>query len=244
MRTPRLLAGALAAVLSLALFDNSPAHSMAPADDPSATTLTGACYGGPGRVSFTVHPPADGTYQVEITARGLPDGSRWLVTPGADNTLLGVFRRVAVDGGWTIATQAPAPRNPDSVVYFGVDARERGDRGHRCLMYRPSSPVAGSATCENRLIDISLLYREQEDGSMLLRSRLFARPDSRWHLTLTASGAASRQVVEFDDWAGGQGGVRSQVVITGVENPRLRLVATNKDKGRCFIGLDPPDTNA
>jgi hypothetical protein len=159
-------------------------------------------------VSFTVHPPADGTYQVEITARGLPDGSRWLVMSAADNTLLGTFRRVAVDGGWTIATQAPAPRNPDNVTtYFEVGARERGDRGHSCSIYGPSSPILGAATCESRLIDISLLYREQEDGSMLLRSRLFARPDSRWHLTLTASGVASHQVVEFDDWAGSQGGL-------------------------------------
>jgi hypothetical protein len=141
-----------------------------------------------------------------------------LVTPAADNTLLGTFRRVAVDGGWTIATQAPAPRNPDNVsTYFEVGARERGDRGHSCSIYGPSSPILGAATCESRLIDIALLYREQEDGSMLLRSRLFVRPDSRWHLTLTASGVASQQVVEFDDWAGSQGGLRSQVVITGVE---------------------------
>ena len=70
---------------------------------------------------------------------------------------------------------------------------------------------------------------------------VFARPDSRWHLTLTATGAASRQVVEFEDRVRGGEDLRSQVVITGVNDPRPRLVASNKDQGRCFIGLDPPN---
>jgi hypothetical protein len=62
---------------------------------------------------------------------------------------------------------------------------------------------------------------------------------SHWHLKLTAVGAASRQVVEFDDRAGKRGAVRSRVVITGVKDPRLRMVATPDSRGPCRIGLNP-----
>jgi hypothetical protein len=107
----------------------------------------------------------------------------------------------------------------------------------------PSSPVVGVADCNNRRLHIALLVRHRDDGSTVVRSFIvFARPDSRWHLTLTASGAAGRQVVDFDDRASRREDfVGSRVVINGVDNPRLRLVASNKDQGRCFIGLDPPN---
>jgi hypothetical protein len=47
--------------------------------------------------------------------------------------------------------------------------------------------------------------------------------------------------VDFSDLANKGAAVRSRVVLTGIEDPRLRLVARNTDQGRCFIGLNPPN---
>jgi hypothetical protein len=61
---------------------------------------------------------------------------------------------------------------------------------------------------------------------------------------VTATGAAGRQVVDFDDRAGRrQGLVRSRVVHTGLQDPRVRVVASNEDYGRCFIKLNPPNAS-
>jgi hypothetical protein len=247
MRLSRFLAGALAALLSVALLGTPPAQAVALAGDPLATTVTGACAGGPGRVSLTVHAPAAGRYRVEVTGRGLAEESRWTVGVFQEGETQGGgkdFRRVAVAGGWTVVTRFPVPADPKDFVYFSVDTRERGDRRHRCsLLSVPSSPAVGVADCNNRRLDIALLVRQRDDGSTVVRSFIvFARPDSRWHLTLTASGAAGRQVVDFDDRASRREDfVGSRVVINGVDNPRLRLVASNKHQGRCFIRLDPPN---
>lgn len=247
MRLSRFLAGALGAVLSVALVGSATALAVAPGGDPLATSVTGACAGGPGRVSLTVHPPTDGSYRVVVAARGLAEGSRWtvdLIKVSQTSQRYRDFRRVAVDGGWMVATRFPAPAESEDDVYFDLRAGERGDRRHSCLVLNsPASPVAGLAECNNQRLDIVVLARQRDDGSTVVRFFIEgARPDSRWHLTLTATGAASRQVVEFEDRASSREGVvRSRVVITGVEDPRLRLVASNKDQGRCFIGLDPPN---
>ena len=248
MRTPRLLAGVLAALLSVALVGAAPTQAVA-LGDPSATTVTGACTGGPGRVSLVVHPTAGGRYVVEVNTRGLAEGSRWtgqVSQRGDAEARTRDFRRVAVDGGWTVVTRFPATAGSDDDVFFGVDARERGDRGHHCyVLNSPASPVAGLAECNKLGIEIVVLAHEREDGSTAVRSLIFdVRPNSRWHLTVTATGAAGRQVVDFDDRAGRrQGLVRSRVVHTGLQDPRVRVVASNEDYGRCFIKLNPPNAS-
>ncbi len=243
MRTSHFVAGVLTAVLSMALVGLAPAHAQVPAADPMATTVTGACAGGPGRMSVTVHAPADGRHRVEVTARGLEEGSRWTVfvyQEGDDHGGFKEFRRVAVDGAWTVATRFQAV-DLGGEAYFDVSARERGNRSHGCpVTNQPASPVVGLTECNRRAI--AMLARELDDGSTLVRSFVFpARAGSKWQLTLTAVGMGSRQVVDFNDYAGRRGFVMSRVVITGVKDPRLRLVATNPNGRRCFIGVDPPN---
>jgi hypothetical protein len=60
---------------------------------------------------------------------------------------------------------------------------------------------------------------------------------------LAATGPGSRQVVDFDDQAGRfEVEVGSRVVIEGVNDPRLWLVATSATGGdRCVLGLNPPN---
>lgn len=245
MRNFRLWGGALVAGLSLALVGGSPAHAVAPVTDPLATTVTGACAGGPGRMSLAVHLPAAGKYRVEVTARGLEEGSRWalqVVQEGDETSRVKDFRRVAVDGRWTVMTQFPASAGAErGEVFFNGLARERGDRGHSCfLLSLPGSPASGASTCNSDRAFVGLFARQRDDGSTVVDSLVFgARRDSRWHLTLTAIGAASRQMVEFDDYAERGGVVDSRVVFDGVRDPRLRLVATHEERGRCLIGLDP-----
>ncbi len=244
MTTMRRLAGVLAAVLLLGVV---PAHA-APAEDPQATAVTGACYGGPGRLSLTVHPPAaaGGTYQVDVTARRLAEGSRWLIGLEQETSNEGgaekEFRRVADGGGWTVTAEfpSPAPGDEDEVLFF-VSANERGAPRHGCLVLNsPASPVGGFSYCNNRRGVVVMVARELEDGSTLVRSVIYVgRPHSRLHLELTATGAASRQAVEFDDQAGKRGAVKSRVVFEGVKDPRLWLVATNGNGRRCILGLNP-----
>ncbi len=241
MRLPRPLAGLFAFALSVALVGLAPAQALVPDVDPLATTVTGACSGGPGRLALTVHPPNAGSYRVEVTARGLVEGSRWIgevVQEGEERSRVKDFRRVAVDGGWTFMTQFPAAGGAEA--FFNAFAQERGARSHSCFVL--TVPPFGVSLCNNQRNFIALFARERDDGSTVIGSLILnARPDSRWHLTLTATGAVSREVVEFDDRAGRRGAVRSRVVLTGIADPRLRLLATNKDRGRCFIGLDPPN---
>jgi hypothetical protein len=237
------LAGVLAAVLLVGVV---PAHAEAPAEDPRATSVTGACFGGPGRLSLTVHPPAaaGGTYQVDVTARRLVDGSRWVIGVAQETNDAGGaekdFRRVADGGGWTVTAEFPSPAAGDQTVFY-VSAYEHGARGHICyVLNSPASPVGGLSRCNNLGREVVMLARELDDDSTLIRSILLdVAPNSRWHLELAATGAASRQVVEFDDRAGKRGYVWSRVVIEGVKDPRLRLVATNQKGGRCFLRLNP-----
>ena len=241
----RFLAAALASLLSVALVGGSPAYAVAPAGGPLSTTVVGACSGGPGRVSLAVQPTAGGGYRVEVTARSLAEGSRWAVSvvKVAADARFKDFRRVAIGGGWTVATRFPAPADPDDGLYFFLDAQKRRDDGHRCVVFNsPAAPVAGQVECNHRRLNVALLAHQRDDGATVVRSFIFgARPDSHWQLTLTATGAAERQVVDFDDRAGTRANsVRSRVVLTGVHDPRLRLVASNKDQGRCLIGVDPP----
>ncbi len=183
---------------------------------------------------------------MEVTAHGLAEGSRWTGQVGQESDSGSRdkgFRRITVDGGWTVETRFPATGESEhGEVLFSVGAHERGDRSHTCfVLNKPASPVVGFAECSQRRV-IALLARELDDGSTLVRSYVGpARADSKWHLKLTAVGTGSRQVVEFDDRAGNRGAVLSRVVITGVKDPRLRLVATNENGRRCFIGVDPPN---
>lgn len=159
--------------------------------------------------------------------RGLAEGSRWAVHVGqrGGDTVAepNELRRVAVDGKWTVATRFPAPADPEDDSYFVGFAQERRDGTHGCVVFNsPASPAAGLAQCNARP-RIVMSACERHDGSTLVRSVVFGvRRDSRWHLTLTATGAAGGQVLNFDDRAGRRGElVRSRVVITGVEDPRL-----------------------
>jgi hypothetical protein len=136
-------------------------------------------------------------------------------------------------------TKFPASANHEQgEAFFGGFARERGNRHHVCFLL--GSPTFGVSTCNNDRAFVALSIRERDDGSTMVETLVVGvRRDSRWRLRLSATGAASRQVVDFDDHDTGGGIVESRVVFTGVQDPRLRLVASNKDQGRCLIGLDP-----
>lgn len=246
----RLPVGVLAALLSFALIGMLPAQGAPAAADPLATTVSGACFGGPGRLALTVTPPAvaDGRYQVHVIARGLDDGSRWAVGLVEEATeARKEFRRVAVQGTWTVTTQFRSPGDGDGdEVLFTVFAHERGAKSHACdVLNSPASPIGGLSACNKAAGDgfIILLARELDDGSVRVRSLIFTdlRRKSPWHLTLKATGATSRQVVEFNDRAGGLDVVRSRVVLTGVDDPRLRMVATSQNGASCLIGVNPPN---
>ena len=242
------MAGVFAAVLSLALVGMAPAPALAPVSGPLTTTVSGACSGGPGRLSVTTHPPANREYRVEITARGFVDGTRWRgVVADAQSK---IFRRVAVDGGWTVDLMLPNPPPSDDEgndVDPVVRAWERGNRSHECEIWITPAPREGAATwgetlCNSRTRYITLSARKLENGSTRVSGYVDGPPDAKWHLKMAATGASSRQVVEFELRANRGGNVQASATFTGVEDPRLRFVAANEDRGRCFVGLDPANT--
>jgi hypothetical protein len=225
----RLRAGLLAAVVAITLVGLPAVPAAGGVADPLATTVAGGCVGGPGRVSLTVHPPAapGGSYRVQVTARRLEEGSRWVVQLSKEDEDGGTeeVRRIAVEGGWTVTTRFPTHAADDGdQTRFRLWANERVTGFYAChLLISPARPVSGMAPCKNRQRHIVMLTRELDDGSVLVRSIVAAvRPDLRWHLKLTATGAETRQVVDFDARAGKRGDVRSRVEINGVEDPRLR----------------------
>lgn len=247
MKLSRLTTGALAALLSLTSIGFAPARAVAPVAHPSATTVTGACYGGPGKVSFEVIPrSAAEQYEVEVTARGLDEGSRWLIDLDLETSAGGGsrdYRREAVNGGWSIRARFAAPDSDADEVVVYLSAYARGSASHACFLLNiPTSPVAaGVSTCNNPRRSVALTARELADGSTVVRPYVFeVRRDSRWHLRLTATGSGSRQVVDFDASAR-KGAVTSRVTLTGVENPRLKLIASSRTGGTCRMGFNPPD---
>jgi hypothetical protein len=238
----RRRAGTVATLATVVLASMAPAAAIPPTADPRATTVTGACYGGPGRLSLTVLPPVAGEdIQVRATARGLTSGSPWIIGMESEDGSgrEREFRRVAVDGRWTVRAQFQPPGEPQPAV-FVVSAYQRGEPRSGCfVLTSTASPEGGLTTCDNPERLAIVVAREQDDGSVLIRSLLFGmRPGTAWHLTLAATGAGFRQGVEFDDYASRRGTVRSRVVMQGVDNPRLWLVARNDNGGRCVIGVN------
>jgi hypothetical protein len=141
-------------------------------------------------------------------------------------------------------TDFPAATNPEEDESFFVytDELSLAKRFHDCQAYmQPGSSAYGATTCNNLFRFVDLLARDLDDGSTVVRSTVSpAGHGSVWHLTLTATGEASRQVVQYDELASRRDGVlRSRVVIAGVENPRLHLVAANSDRARCRIAVNP-----
>ena len=250
MSIGRRRASVIAAAVAYGLLGVGPVHAAVAPSDPLATTVTGACYGGPGFVSLTVGAPVDGTRAVSLTGRGFEEGSRWAITLGMENydgpdRPDREFRRAAVDGRWTVTTRFKAAAD-NEVVFEGL-AEERGARRHGCfVLTSPAAPVGGIAESCKRSVDrarlAAMVARVRDDGSVVVRSFLLGvRPESRWHLRLAANGAGARQVVDFDDQAGRRGLVFSRVVFQGVTDPRLWLVAGGPGGDRCVIGLNPAD---
>ncbi len=220
------------------------AQSVAQRTDPGATTLSAPCYGGPGWMFFTVHPPAaDGTYQVDVTARRLVEGSRWKIAIELDASEEEdqQFRRRAVNGEWSVTTQVAGPSDGDQAL-FQAGAKEVGAR-HRCLLFNsPSNPTGGIAPCNSPRRAAIIVARRLDDDTVRVVFFIFDnRASATWHLELTAKGAGTTQTVAFDDLTNKRRILRSRVDLQGVDNPRLRMVATRTDGRQCRVRLNPPN---
>jgi hypothetical protein len=220
--------------------------------DPTATTVTGDCWGGPGRMTFTVHArtTAD-TYKLDVRSRRMVDGSRWNVSMLSEQLPEpepGVFHRRVRDGGWA-ATIELGPRRGDGLAYFEAFARERGAR-HGCLLWLRlgSAEPRATAECGNR--DpftgderLAVLTAQRLDESTLgLRFDLYEdRRPRTWHIVFSARGDRTRRTVTFNGRTDRRGHLTASVKLRRIDNPRLRVVASRARAPRCAIGLNPSD---
>jgi hypothetical protein len=220
-----------------------PAAAAAPPAEPDTAAVRSTCIG-PGRVAMTVAPSdTAGSVDLELRATGLPDGTRWqgdLSAMSETDEDSREFRRVAVDGGWTVrATLAEAGREG---AYFGVAFSRRTGT---CLVGVVSPrPAVALSLCAARFIPMLLARYRPADDTMVVRFWGSSRPGSRWDIELRATTTESAQAVEASLVAGPRGVMRARATLRGVDDPRLRVVATGPAGGRCALHLDPVDVTA
>ena len=90
--------------------------------------------------------------------------------------------------------------------------------------------VYGLSFCSAVVIQ-TLAVRHNAEGALVLRYLQTARPDSIWPLEARATGADHAASVVVDDRASRRGYVISRVIVDGVDDPRLFLLATGKRAG-------------
>jgi hypothetical protein len=221
-----------------------PAAAAAPPADPDTAAVGSTCIG-PGRVAMTASPSdAAGSVDLEMRATGLTDGTRWegsLTATDDTGEDSRDFRRVAVDGGWLVRATLSAPEPGPEASFSGIAfARHEST----CLVSLYPRPTVALSACSQHLVAILLArYRAAED-LLVVRFWGLGRPDSRWNVELRATTTSSAQAVAVGLTAGPRGWLRARTSLRGVDDPRLRVVATGPDGGRCALHLDPVDVTA
>jgi hypothetical protein len=196
-------------------------------------------------MTVSVSPAPNGAYKVDVSARRLADESRWAVVIIAETSSDGSeqqFRRRADAGGWTLRTMVTGLANDEPPTFF-VLANQRHSQHWCAIIDAPRNPAFGASLCSNKFRVTVLSARELEDGSWALLFFVEVRPETRWHLRLTATGTNEEVVTEFDDRASQRGTLQARVVVDGVANPRFRMRAVSAAGTRCDIGLNPADAS-
>jgi hypothetical protein len=219
------------------------AAAAAPPADPDTAAVGSTCVG-PGRVAMTVSPSdAAGSVDLEMRATGLRDGTRWegvLSALSETDDDSREFRRVAVDGEWTVrATLSETGREG---AYYGMAFSRRNST---CLVAEMfPRPAVALSFCASSFIPMLLARYRPADDTLVVRFWGSSRPGSRWNIELRARTTESAQAAEVGLVAGPRGGMRARITLRGVDDPRLSVVATSPSGGRCALHLDPVDVTA
>lgn len=256
LRTMRLLGLAAAAVCLAALLPG-PVGAAAPPTtgdrldpDPGTMTLRGRCLGG-GRVKLTVREPADdGSAAVEVDVRNVAVGSRWNGSIGASNGPGGGpddyddFRGiVAADGTWSYDTTLEPPRN---AAYDLSADTSHSERSCFLLAFPAGRFQGGLVFCRPYLFSATFL-RLGADGD--LGSRFSALPLRRrasepWQVEFRVSGEGGSQRVVVQDRSGPRGGLRTRARLTGFDDPRVYVEATDEANRPCSMGVNASEVTA
>lgn len=211
--------------------------------DPGATTARGHCLGG-GRIKVTVRALTEGgTIPVEVTVRNVPDGSTWRgrITATSYNGEQHAGTRfgdvVAVAGGWAYSTEfEPVGKH----TAFGVSSHSPGTERRCDLDVYPVEPIQGAASfCRPRMLAVVVL-RRRDDGDLsvrLLALILGQGRTDRWTVGFKVSGPDGSQQVTVRTPGNGEA-VSARSVLTGYDDPRLFVSATDADGRTCSIGLN------
>jgi hypothetical protein len=182
---------------------------------------------------LTVAPEQpDGTNPVELRAHGLPEGSRWRISFEGDDS----FTRTAVDGTWSVTTDA---MSDDGTVFAYAEQLGRGEDGVCLVINSPTAPTGGATGC-GRGIE-ALTARELDDGSTVIRFFILeVRDDTRWQLDLRVSEPDSEQRFAFDSTTNRRGTLRARVELSDpLTSPVFTMNAVSGNDLHCRIALDP-----
>ena len=234
------------AVVVAALVAGVPASSSlaAPAAPAGATQVTGPCWGGPGNASLSVAPNPDGSHHIEVAGRRMAEDSSWRVEmvleddAGEDVTVLGAQ---AEDGRWRVSTDTRVAEGSWASFYAAVERTDQDGGDSLCLLVtEPGQPAFGAAFC-GRGFNV-LTTRRRDDGSAVLRYRLYGARNMGWRLTVKATdGPDDVRSMTFDDTADDRGRMATRVELTGLDAPRYSIRAVSDRGAVCWLRLDPSD---
>ena len=184
-----------------------------------------------------------GTIPVEVSVRNVPDGSTWRgrVTATSYNGHQQAGTRfgdvVAVAGGWSYSTEVEPVGKRTAI---GVSSHAVGTERRCALDVYPVVPVQGAASfCRPRMLAVVVL-RRRDDGDLSVRllALLLGRdPTDRWTVGFKVSGPGGSQQVTVRTPGGGEA-VSARSVLSGYDDPRLFVSATDADGRTCSIGLN------
>lgn len=207
--------------------------------DPGALTVRGKCAGG-GRMKVTARAQTDaGTYPVEIDVRNVPAGSSWRGSlgteyrPGGDEVRQRFEAVAGADGTWSYETEVDA-RDGKQAIFFADAFSRQADRFCSIWAYPLRRFQGGLAFGRPRVITATTLSRN-DAGDLVVR--FFALPfrddvaGERWQVDFRVSDADGSQQVTVQDEVGKRGLLRARAVLSGIDDPRVYVEATDA-KGR------------
>lgn len=247
LTTARLVA--ITALLAVGLV--APSSAAPPGADKSTwagITLHGACKGG-GKAVLSAVAAGEG-YDVTLTTSGLTDGDHWrgglsISSDSRSNDFDSAdFRRVVVDGGWTVTRHLDPVDHPyfDGVA-FGPGS-DRPDSDHLCaLLAEPEKPFAGVAGCTKEPgLSVTSVTRA---GSTVVRWVAYGvRPGSTWSVTVSVSSDSGGVAEGSEQTASRRGILRGTTRVDDIAATGVALAIRAAGGQRCTMHLERQATPA
>jgi hypothetical protein len=185
-----------------------------------------------------------GVYVMTMTARGLPEGSRWRLVlsenSGVDDSATeGTDARAVVSrGGWSHSYTVPALQDPYFVAIALGPGRVNLDKGKLCVILARPAPLTGVAECR-KSVSLAMVASYRKGAGFVVRWGFFgARPGSMWKVTVIATASPSEGDRDLTRrTANAHGLALGRSVFTDQVNPRARMMVASAGGQRCELRM-------